>query len=190
MHRYLSSISPKVHCTRLLHKRREKKFVGHLCAGQPEAWVQLVERWSPHLYSYITYNVGNETETRRLMHVILSEVIHTVIANRKIKSLTILIFSIAYRHILHYRWEHPLDVLLMPQSVRQTSSTMEKDVCLGVNISGGNFTHRFQKISPETQQLLLLRYVCGVTLTELALIVGQSEEMLSHTLYRAKLYLQ
>ena len=186
MHRYLSSISPSTQCPKLLRKHRERKFIGHLCAGQPGAWVQLVERWSPSLYSYITYNVGNEDDTRKLMQLILSEVIHTVIDTPRIKSLTILIFSIAYRHILHYRWQHPVLVPAALRTAPQMSSTTGEDVyAIGVN-----FIRHFRQFPPETQQLLLLRYICGVTLAELSQIVGQSEDMLAQTLYQAKLYLQ
>lgn len=186
MHRYLSTIPSRAHRNGLFHQRKERKLVGHLCAGQPGAWVQLVERWSPQLYSYITYNVGNEAETRRLMHLILSEVIHTVIATPRIKSLTILIFSIAYRHILHYRWQHPAPILPISQGTQQAISAPIAET----HNPGVNFIRRFRQFSPETQQLLLLRYTCGVTLAELSQIIGQSEDMLTQTLHRAKLYLQ
>lgn len=186
MHRYLSSISSHVQPSLLFRKYHETKLVRQLSAGQPGAWVQLVERWSPHLYSYISYNVHNEDETRRLMHLILSEVIHTVIDTPQIRSLPVLIYSIAYRHILHYRWQQETREPAEHRSAQRSSAGSAE----GRQDHRVSFVQRFGQFSPKTQQLLLLRYVCGVSLPELSQIVGQSEDVLAQTFYRAKLYLQ
>ena len=178
MHRYLTSFSAQVHPGQLFRKYQEKKLIQQLCTGQPSAWVQLVDRWSPRLYSYISYNVSNEDETRRLMHLILSEVIHTVIDTPRIQSLTVLIYTVAYRHILHYRWQQAASQA--PESLSAKEKQQHR----------ATFIQRFHQFSPKTQQLLLLRYVCGIGLADLAQIVGQSEDALAQTLYRAKLYLQ
>lgn len=184
MHRYLSSIASRRHRQMPFQRRKEQQFIGRLNGGQPDAWIQLINRWSPHLYSYIFYNVNNEEATRQLMHLILSDVIQTVIRSPRTISLTVLIFSIAYRHILRYCADHPLATSPKPHKVQAVNNVQTGPQ------AAPTFIQKFRRFSLETQQILLLRYVCHVPLAELSQIVDQSEDILAQKLYRAKLYLQ
>lgn len=163
-----------------MSRRRDAKFVSQLCRGEAVAWSQLVDQWSPHLYSYISYNAASEADTRLLLHTILSEVIQTLITTRPIENLTTLIFSSAYKHVLRYRRQHP-DLLSvhgrLPQDGGETGNDQQR-----------NFLQHLRQFTPEMQQILLLRYHCGVTVPELAQIVGQSEELLTKVLYRTRFY--
>ena len=186
MHRYFPYTTSKVRCRALLGKRTDTKFIARLCSGQPTAWAQLVDRWSPRLYSYIFYNTGEETVARRLLHSVMAEVIHTVISRPRLNNLSVLIFSIAHRQILYYCRENRAvakrEIVPIESVVRQNNAT--------INAIDGYFFNRFRQFSLETKQILLLRYVCGVTLFELSQIVGQSEEHLLQTIERAKIYFQ
>ncbi len=186
MHRYLSLSSSRAQYSAFLYRRKETKLVARLCTGQPAAWAQLIDRWSPRLYSYIFYNIGNEAEARKLMHLVLSEVIQTIICSPRINNLSVLIFSIAHRHILHYHYADN-GVSLQTQWAKDQSTVKQP---IDKEQKKRTFFHRFRQFSPETQQILLLRYVCGVSLLELSQIVEQPEETLVQTLHRVKLYLQ
>lgn len=165
-----------------MYRRHDAKFVGQLCRGESRAWSQLIDHWSPHLYSYVSYNAASEADTRALLRAILSEVIQTLIGARPIHNLTTLIFSIAYQHTLRYRRQNPE---LLPPRGRLVYGAGETS-----NDAQSNFLQRLHQFTPEMQQILLLRYLCGVTLPELAQIVGQSEELLTKVLYRTRVYFQ
>lgn len=141
-----------------------------------------MNRWSPRLYSYVSYNVGDEAETRRLIHLILSDVIQAVIHTPRIPTLTVVIFSIAYRHVLHH--------LRHTSGYSMTKSQRSLQTHAAGSDQGINFLYRFRQASPEIQQILLLRYLCGVTLPELAQITGQSEDRLARVLAWAQHHLQ
>ncbi|MEZ4674282.1 MAG: sigma-70 family RNA polymerase sigma factor [Caldilineaceae bacterium] len=186
MHRNLPFISSRVQHPTFLQKRKEKKFIGQLCAGHPGAWVQLIDQWSPRLYSYVSYNVSDEDETRRLIHLILSEVIQTIIHATRMPNLTVLIFATAYHHVQYHRRHsssHPA-----PQRQQLSSNNISSETSEHKRYT--NFTQQFQQLPTEVQQLLLLRYVCGVSLPDLSQILGQSEKILAQMLYRARLYLE
>ncbi|MEZ4726395.1 MAG: hypothetical protein R3E79_04600 [Caldilineaceae bacterium] len=140
-----------------------------------------MNRWSPRLYSYISYNVGDEVAARNLIRLILSDVIQAIISTPRIPNLTILIFSVAYRHVLHHLRHTPGYSTTKPQRPLQTHAA-ESD-------QGINFLSRFRQMSPEIQQVLLLRYLCGVTVPELVQITGQSEDRLLHVFTWAQNYL-
>lgn len=112
--------------------------------------------------------------------------IQTVIRSPRINNLSVLIFSIAHRQVLHYHYAGNGISLQKQWSTDQSTAKQPNDMEQKKKI----FFHRFRQFSPETQQILLLRYVCGVSLVELSQIVEQSEETLVKTLYRVKLYLQ
>jgi DNA-directed RNA polymerase specialized sigma24 family protein len=186
MHRYLPFASTRSYHSTFLRKRSETKFIARLCSGQPTAWAQLIDRWSPNLYSYIYYNVSDEAEVRTLMHLILSEMIQTVIGATQINNLSVLIFSIAHRRILDYRRQQGIE---SPQE-RHRAERAPVGQRGAAEAKSSNFFYRFRQFSPETQQILLLRYVCGVSLLELAQIVGEPEEVLLQKIYQFQRYLQ
>lgn len=184
MHRYFSFVPSRLRRQQLpMSRRHDPKFVSQLCRGESRAWSQLIDHWSPHLYSYVSYNAASETDARLLLHTILSEVIHTLIGARPLDNLTTLIFSIAYQHTLHYRRQNPGLLLPKLRPGQQNAGETNAD-------AQSNFLQRLHQFTPEMQQLLLLRYLCGVTMPELAQIVGQSEELLTKVLYRSRAYFQ
>lgn len=180
MHRYLSQVPSRLRNRLPLYQRREGTFVRQLCNGDGNAWVQLLDDWSPRLYSYVSYNVTNEADVRKLIRLILSELIQTMMSAQPVENLTVVIFALAYQQLLHYR-RHAPDPFVESAWLRHQGG-----------IAGDTlppwFRQHLQQFSPEVQQLLLLRYLCGVTLPELAQIVGQSEELLTKILYRTRFY--
>lgn len=186
MHRYFPYSTSKLRCRALLGKRTDTKFIARLCSGQPAAWAQLVDRWSPRLYSYIYYNTGEEATARKLLHEIMSDVIRTIITTPRTNNLSVLIFRIAHQHVLDYcRAQAGIS---QQRHLRTESATF--NLASGANRTEGYFFNRFHQFPLETKQVLLLRYVCGVTLVELAHIVGQSEEKILQTIERANIYFQ
>lgn len=181
MHRQFKFGSSQVRRRAPVQQRKDTKFIGRLCTGDSTAWLQLVNHWSPRLYSYVIYNTESEIAARKVIHAILSEVVQTILSSPCSGNLTILIFSIAYRHVLYYCRQHPTPT---PPKLRRSVDATAADSDPGTNFLAG-----FRQFSPETQQILLLRYLCGVTLPELAQVVGQSEERLARTLHAASDYL-
>jgi DNA-directed RNA polymerase specialized sigma24 family protein len=180
MHRYLTHVSVRLRSYLPQQERRDANFARQLCNGDGDAWVQLLDHWSPHLYSYVSFNAVHEADTRRLMRLILSELIQTLVGEQPVANLTVVIFRIAYRQLLRYRHQAPDPFANLLWQRKQAAAT-------GEPLPNYFFQH-LQRFSPEVQQLLLLRYVCGVTLPELAAIVGQSEELLTKILYRTRFY--
>jgi DNA-directed RNA polymerase specialized sigma24 family protein len=181
LHRFFTFVIARLHNDAPVSSRKETKFIEQLFTGDPTAWVQLVDRWSPRLYSYLIYNAVSEAEVHQLMRRIFSEVVQAVAGSLRVVNLAILIFSIAHHHILHYRHQN-------------SEITLKKQQQLVPSAVGGtdqrtNFLHCFHQLAPEAQQVLLLHYLCEISLSEITQIVGQSEELLAKILYQAKLSL-
>lgn len=180
MHRYFSQVPSRLRNHLPLRKRREANFVKQLCNGEGSAWVQLLDHWSPYLYSYVSYNVTTEVDVRKLMRLILSELVQTLVSAEPIENLTVIIFAIAYQHILRYRRHAPDPFASNTWQHHQAGAAGD--------MLPHDFLQHLQQFSTEVQQLLLLRYLCGVTLPELAQIVGLPEDLLTRLLYRTRFY--
>jgi len=181
MHRQYSLISSRSPKKMPVHLMKEARWVRRLCAEDATAWTQLIEHWSPRLYNYVFYNVATEADAQALMHAIFTEIVQVVVGSLRIANLTILLFATARQHVLRYRAQsahvppptHPLLLSAERPTNQQLTSFW---VC-------------FQKFTLELQQILLLYYVCGVSLPEISQIVGRQEGELLRILQQAKYYL-
>lgn len=182
MHRYFASVSSRSYNTMPVARRKEIESIRQLSAGESTAWAQLIDRWGPYIYNYLLYNAVGEAEAPKLMQEIFSEVIQVFATALRVANLAILIFAITYHHVLHYRQQH------REFKFRKQLPSGASDP--GDDLQASNFFHAFQQFAPEVQQILLLHYLYGISLGEVAQIVGQSETALAKTLYHAKLYLQ
>ena len=186
MHQQIAYVASRLRASALVNRKKEARFIKQLCAGDAEAWATLVEQWSPRLYSYFTYNMVSDADAQRLVQHILSELVGELIGAAGFTNLAVLIYSIAYQHMLHFRRQRPKQPMGQPVGQqRQFEQPAE-----------GNFRPRlhfltnFRQLRDETQQILLLYHLCGMSVAEIAQIVDQSEERLAKTLRQAQCYLQ
>ncbi len=177
MHRYFSRVPMHSRRNKLAPAHQADKRIDRLYNGEPAAWLRLVERWSPRLYSYIIYNVVSETEAQKLMYLIFAEAIQAIVGSLRVANLTILFFSIAHHHVLHQRSRHANS---LPHQQHPT-----QPATAGGEAPPANFLYTFHQFAPEVQQVLLLRYLCGISLPEIAQIVGQPEALLTNTIVGA-----
>lgn len=188
MHRQFTLLTSRMRNATPVLRRKETKLIGRLCTGDSSAWIQVLNSWSPHLYSYVTYNAIGEIEAKKLIHSILTEVVQTTLRSSRPGNLTVLIFAIAYKHVVYYRRQNSTATLTPPPHATPsvTINPDKIDTSKIDNTKGVNFLHSFRQFSLEMQQVLLLRYLCGVTLPELSQIVGQPEETLMKLIRRAE----
>ncbi len=182
MHRYFAFAASRLPNGMPTAHRKETESVRQLSAGDPTAWAQLVEHWSPCLYNYLIHNTVSEAEAPKLMRGIFSAVIQALVGSRRVANPAVLIFATTYRHVLHYRQQQHERM-----GKKQWPSVASAN---GDYAKASNFSHIFQQFSPDVQQILLLHYRYGVSLQEISQIVDQSEVVLTKTLYQAKLHLQ
>lgn len=190
MHQQIAYVTARLRASALVNRKKEARFIKRLCAGDAETWATLVEQWSPRLYSYFTYNMVSDAEAQRLVQHILSELVGELIGAAGFTNLAVLIYSIAYQHMLHFRRQRP------KQSVGQSVGQWVGQQRQFEQPAEGNFRPRlhfltnFRQLRDETQQILLLYHLCGMNVAEIAQIVDQSEERLAKTLRQAQCYLQ
>lgn len=160
-----------------MSRKQEARWVDQLRAGEPTAWRALVDHWSPRLYNYVLYSGVNEAAVQTVLTTIFSAIVEAVVGSLRIANLTVLIFAIARQHVLHFCQQEPYRSLGPPLLPAPSDEEATR------------FLTIFHHFTPEVQQILLLHYLCDVSLAEISQIVGQREEVLTKLLHRAQYYL-
>lgn len=94
MHRQLPLASSRLPKKLPVPRSKEMNWVRQLAAGSSTAWVELMEHWSPRLYTYLLYQGLPESETQTLLHTIFTEVVQRVTGGSRVTSLTVLLFRL------------------------------------------------------------------------------------------------
>lgn len=157
---------------------QEAKWIRQLIAGEPAAWAQLLDEWSPRLYHYITANGAGEGEAQALLRQIFSMLVQKVVGSPPFASLTVLIFAIAYQQMLPYCQQRTTAIR------RQLPPLLSPRIA--VDPQATQLLQALHQFSPEVQQVALLYYLCEVAVPNIAQIVGQPEPVIKKTLYRVK----
>jgi DNA-directed RNA polymerase specialized sigma24 family protein len=182
MHRQFSFASSRSRPKIPVHKQQEAKWLRQLCAGETTAWKELVDLWSPLLYNYVLYNVAHEAEAQQLLTSIFSAIAKAIVGSQYIANLTILIFSTAHQAVLYYRHQNPYPTATNPSTLSTTSATQSSSGATG-------FLDTFYRFTPELQQILLLYYLCGLSVSDISQIMGEREDLLIKLLRRAQVHL-
>jgi len=144
--------------------RAERIFLQELCQGQAAAWQQLVALWSPRLYSYVSYNTYSIDDAQALLQQTFSFVMQRLINHaeqpKNLAQLTILLVSTLYRLILQYQQSFGVPLFDHRHAPPPLDPQQQK------------FIAALAQLAPPVQQLLLLRYLVGLSIGELASIIG------------------
>lgn len=142
----------------------DRAFLKGLCQGQSSAWLHLLELWSSRLYSYVIYNTYSADDAQALLQRAFSLVVRRVLNDpprlQTLSQLTVLLVSTLYRLILHYQQQFGIPLFDTLPHQQPVNHLQQK------------FLATLQQLTPTVQQMLLLRYLVGLSVGELALITG------------------
>lgn len=142
-------------------------FVAALQAGDPEAWEKFANRYSTKLRQYLSYRLPTAESIDDVLSEIFIGTVRTIGQFANDVSLSTFVYSITHRKIADY-WR------------RQTTTVALADVTI-------TETHELLSRLPEVMQnALLLRYYVGLSIVEIAQILGRSFKATESLLSRAR----
>ena len=146
-----------------LKSEQDSEFLRRLQEWDNAAWQQFTEEWNSKLYSYLKYNLRDDTEVDDVLMEIMSSLIQAVRTFDGKVSLSTFVYSIAYRKVADY-WRR----------LRADTELMEW-------MSAGDIDHTrievyeaLAELPEQSQQALLLRYHVGLSVGEIAEVLGRS----------------
>ena len=150
-------------------------YLKRLQAGDNVAWEQFMAEWGTRLYNYVNYNLRGADEAQDVLSETLLAVVQAIRNFDGNVSLSTFIYSIAYHKIVDY-WR-----------VKNVTSELTEWVSTaGPSHTGIELSEALAELTEEAQQVLLLRYHVGLSVTEIAEVLGRSYKATESLLSRVR----
>lgn len=154
---------------------QDASFLQRLQEGDETAWVQFLADWKPRLYRYLTYNLRSASEAEDVLGDTLLAVVQAVRNFDGKVTLSTFVYSIAYRKVADY-WRR----LQVTQELTEWIPTSGPDyIRLEV-------FEALAELPEQAQQALLLRYHVGLSVGEIAEVLGRSYKATESLLSRVR----
>jgi len=150
-------------------------FLRRLQEGDDLAWSQFVEEWTPRLYSYLKYNLRNAGETEDVLSETLLAVVQAIRTFDGKVTLATFVYAIAYRKVADY-WRR----------LKVTQELTESLMTSGPNHTSLEVYEALAELPEQSQQALLLRYYVGLSVAEIAEVLGRSYKATESLLSRVR----
>jgi RNA polymerase sigma-70 factor, ECF subfamily len=164
----LTSIVAELFDTRLERLRR----------GDNDAWEELVAESQSRLYNYLVYNLPSPDDARDLLSEIYLAALRSISSLDHSSGLMRWLYAIARHKIADY-WRQSQPVSELPETVEDTSHEISLE-----------FREALSKLPQHTRQALLLRYREGMSVEEVAHILGRSYKATESLLSRGRALLK
>lgn len=171
---------------------QDNEAIARAIAGDPEAFSLLYERYVTRIYNYIYYRTGNPAEaedlTARVFHRALGRI--TAYQNKGVP-FSAWLYRIAHNLVANWhrdnsrRHEVSLDDRL---NIPQRSEHPEQALVLNQELE--SLLNAIRKLSPERQQLVILKFVERLSNAEIAVIMGRSEGAIKSLYHRTLITLR
>jgi DNA-directed RNA polymerase specialized sigma24 family protein len=165
-----SGDNPESHAT-----PHDADFLQRLQAGDQLAWSTLVDEWSPRLYNYLLYNTRNQDDAQDVLSETMMGLVQSIRSFDGNVALSTFIYSIAYRKVADY-WRRSQQTVELPASLSVAGPT----------IAGLELAEALDELPELAQQVLLLRYHAGLSVAEIAEILGRSYKATESLLSRVR----
>ena len=150
-------------------------FLQCMREGDEAAWEQFVQEWGPRLYSYFKYNLRSADEAEDALSETMIAVIQAIRTFDGNVTLATFVYSIAYRKVADY-WRR----------LRVTSELTEWIPTEGPDHTRIEVQEALAELSDQAQQALLLRYYVGLSVSEIAEVLGRSYKATESLLSRVR----
>ena len=159
----------------------KKPNIKQLKEGDEYAWLWFYEEFYAPVYRYVTAKgvADSENVTGNVMEAVAKSIMKF---NGSLKSLRSWVFSIAHNHIVdQYRRQ-----ARRPETLQEDPALFlgESDEYFEFDFSP-DIKHSIAKFSLETREMLMLKFVCGMSAKEIAVHLNRSHSSVRVSIHRA-----
>ena len=109
-----------------------------------------------------------------------------LVDKKEIKSFQAFIFRIAYNSVVdHYRQNSSQELPLEYVEEKEDATAIDQAAALDKKIDSQVLLEKIKQLNPDYQEVLLLRYLEGLSIEEIADIMQKEKNNISVTLHRA-----
>lgn len=155
--------------------KTDAEFLRQLQRGEERAWQQLLDEWQEPLYRYLCYNLPSAEVAQDVLGETFYALVQAIKRFDGNVAISTFIYSIASRKVADfYRRRKP------------TSELPETLTVQGPSIDGLELRETLAQLSPQYREALLLKYDVGLSVSEIAKIIGRSYKATESLLSRGR----
>jgi RNA polymerase sigma-70 factor, ECF subfamily len=154
--------------------RRADTRLERLRRGDNDAWEELIADSQSRLYSYLLYNVPTSEDAQDLLSEIFMAALRSISTLDDSLALTKWLYAIARRKVADF-WRQAQPTSELSDSLEATSNNVSLE-----------FREALAMLPEQTRQALLLRYREGLSVDEVARIMGRTYKATESLLSRGR----
>jgi RNA polymerase sigma-70 factor (ECF subfamily) len=154
--------------------RRADTRLERLRRGDNDAWEELIADTQSRLYSYLLYNVPTSEDAQDLLSEIFMAALRSISTLDDSLALTKWLYAIARRKVADF-WRQAQPTSELSDSLEATSNNVSLE-----------FREALAMLPEQTRQALLLRYREGLSVDEVARIMGRTYKATESLLSRGR----
>ena len=160
----------------LLYKLQTKK--------DPEAFAQLYDIYAPRIYRFVFFKVSNHEEAEDITSDVFLKAWHYINEQKRVESFSGLLYRIARNLVIDlYRRRTNQPVIALEKiEIGDKGDLVEE---LSDKIESKKIIQDLEKLKYEYKEIVTLRYVDGLEISEIATITGKGEIAVRVTIHRA-----
>ena len=165
----------------------ETELVALAVRGDASAFGQLYQTHLDSIYRYIYYRVGNATEAEDLTEQVFLKAWERMSAyDQRGLPFSAWLYRVAHNLVIDYhRTRRPAASLTEPLSETLVDRGAGPDEVVERRLAAAEVAAALRTLSPDQQQIILLRFVQGLSHAEASAIMGKSEGALRVLQHRA-----
>ena len=150
-------------------------YLRSLQAGDTAVWEQFIGEWSPRLYNYVKYSLRSVEDTEDVLSETWLAIVQAIANFDGNVNLSTFVYSIARHKIADY-WRGRQVTFELPEWLPMA----------GPNDTGIAFYEVLATLPESARQALMLRYHVGLSVTEIAEVLGRSYKATESLLSRVR----
>jgi len=166
----------------LKDKLKEKIALLRLRQGDTEAFGYIYETYIEQIYRYIYFRTSDQGMAHDIAQDVFLQTWEYIVSKKPVQNLKSFLYKVAYHKVVdYYRVKERQTQLIdeMQERALQTGAPNSTDIEMHFLMK------HIQSLKPEYQDIIVLKHVEGLSISEIAHIIGKDANNIRVTLHRA-----
>ncbi len=155
--------------------RDEEKLARRLQNREPEVWSGVYEEYFPKVYRYIMVRVGDRTEAEDLTAQVFLKALESVDSFKwRGVPFSAWLFRIARNQVIDF-WRTVKSKVSLPLNDELVSEGIDPETAVERNLDVKQVFQALGQLTQSQQEVIELRFIGGLSVAEVAKVLGKSE---------------
>mgnify|MGYP005870080691 CR=1 FL=1 len=167
---------------------QEKYLLFKAKAKDPQAYSKVYDLYVDRIYRFVYFKVSRQEDAQDLTAEVFLKTWQYIVDGKQVKNLNALFYTIARNLVIdYYRKESRKEISLEQDIIQQQEIKLDIDQVkkIDTKLEYEKIEAKLHYLKDEYREVIILRYVDGLNITEIAEIVDKKKGAVRVILYRA-----